>query len=269
VAIKATSLDAWGVAGWRSAVATLVVLVAIPGARRGLAWRVAPVGLAYAATLVLFTVATKNTTAANAIFLQYLAPLWILLLGPSLLGESMRRSDAPFLGALAVGMSCIFFGAPAAQATAPRPLFGNLFGVGSGFTLALTLIGLRWLALRAPPRADPGASAVVVGNALAFAMCLPLLGDPRAVAPRDWLFLVYLGAVQIGLAYALLTRATPAVPALELSLLLLLEPVLNPVWTALVHGEEPGWLAVVGGLVVIGAVAIRTIRETPEGLSTA
>lgn len=261
MAIKAASVDAWTVAGWRSAVAAVVVFAVLPRARRGISWSVVPVGVTYALTLVFFTLGAKRTTAANAIFLQYLAPLWIGLLGPWLLGESMRRRDVPYLAAMGAGMACIFFGAPGPQQSAPEPLVGNLYGMASGLTLAFTLIGLRALGLRATDRADPGTAAVIVGNAIAWLSCLPFLGDPRQIGTTDWLWLVYLGAVQIGLAYALLTRATPVVPAFELSLILLVEPVLNPVWAGIVQREDPGLMAVLGGAIVIGTLALRSLRD--------
>lgn len=261
MAIKATEIGGWELAGLRSAVAATFLLIALPRARRGLSWRVVPVGIAYALTLVFFTLATKLTTAANAIFIQYMAPVWILLLGPWALGESLRRRDVPFLLAILAGMVCFFAGARDPQATAPDPLVGNLYALASSITLGFALTGLRWLALRGNDDVDPAGAATAAGNAIAVAICLPWIGDPTAIGAVDWLWIVYLGAIQIGLGYALLTRAAGSLPAIEMSLLLLIEPVLNPVWAAVVHGEHPGGLAIAGGAIVVVALAWRSLRD--------
>jgi len=261
MAIKAASVGAWELAGLRSAVAAGVLFVALPRARRGLSWRVLPIGVAYAVTLICFTLATKLTTAANAIFIQYMAPIWILLLGPVWLGESLRRRDVPFLGAIAVGMMCFFAGARVPQATAPDPLLGNLYALASSVALGFALTGIRWLARDASPDRDPAAAATAVGNVLAFAICLPFMHAPTTIGAVDWMWILYLGAIQIGLAYALLTRAAASIPAIEMSLLLLVEPILNPVWAAVLLGEHPGWLAIVGGAIVVVTLAARSLRD--------
>ena len=144
-AIKAATLTGWQVASFRSGVAAVVLLAVLPEARRGWSWRLVPVGAAYAATLVLFVLATRLTTAANAIFLQSTAPLYLLLLGPWLLREPVRRSDLVYVLAVAGGMALLFLGTEQALATAPDPHRGNLLGVASGLAWALTVTGLRWL----------------------------------------------------------------------------------------------------------------------------
>src|SRR5688500_90238 len=103
-AIKATTLTAWQVAGFRSAVAAAAVFLLVPAARRGWTWHVLPVGVAYAATLVLFVAANKLTTSANAIFLQSTAPLYMLAFGPLLLKELVRRRDLAFMAPVLLGL---------------------------------------------------------------------------------------------------------------------------------------------------------------------
>ena len=148
VAIKACSLGSWQVAGFRSGVAALAVFALLPAARRGLSWRVLPVATAYASTLILFVTATKLTTAANAIFLQSTAPLYVLVLGLVLLHERVRRSDLAFGAAVATGLGLFFAARQGALATAPDPERGNLLALLSGVAWALTIVGLRWLGKR-------------------------------------------------------------------------------------------------------------------------
>ena len=259
VAIKACSLGSWQVAGFRSGVAALAVFALLPAARRGLSWRVLPVATAYASTLILFVTATKLTTAANAIFLQSTAPLYVLVLGLVLLHERVRRSDLAFGAAVATGLGLFFAARQGALATAPDPERGNLLALLSGVAWALTIVGLRWLG----KRSGSGAIATVaVGNVIACLISLPAALPIPNSRWTDWVVIAYLGLVQIGLAYYCLTRAIGHVPAFEATTLLLLEPALNPVWVWLVQGERPAALALVGGAVILSATLVHTWNES-------
>ncbi len=258
-AIKATSLGAWQVASLRSGVAAASLLLLIPAARRGFGWRSALVAVAYAATLTLFVTANKLTTSASAIFLQDTAPLYVLLLGPLLLRERVSRTDLGFMVLVAAGMALFFVGADAPLRTAPDPVRGNFLAACAGVTWALTILGLRWAA--SDPRGGGPLAAVVLGNVLAFLACLPAALPLGRVGPRDLGAILFLGAVQIGLAYLLVTRGVARVRALEASLLLLVEPALNPIWSWAVHGERPGLPTLAGGALVIGATAARSVWE--------
>jgi DME family drug/metabolite transporter len=255
-AIKATALNSWQVAGFRSAAAAVVLLALVPASRRGWTWRVLPVGAAYASTLILFVLATKLTTAANAIFLQSTAPLYLILLGPLLLKEPVRRTDLVFIGVVGMGMSLFFVSSENAVATAPNPAVGNRVAALSGLAWALTVGGLRWLGKRKVT--DAGMATVVLGNAVAFAACLPAALPVRDATLRDAAVIAYLGIVQVGLAYVCLTRAIRHVPAFEASTLLLTEPALNPIWAWLVHAERPSGWALAGGALILLATLSNT-----------
>ncbi|HSD11665.1 MAG TPA: DMT family transporter, partial [Candidatus Binatia bacterium] len=151
-----------------------------------------------------------------------------------------------------------FHGAEPSTATAPSPALGNLVAAGTGLTWALTVVGLRWLG-----RGDAHATrtTLIAGNALAFVGCLPLALPLPSVPIGEWLLVAYLGTFQIGLAYALLARGLPYVPALEATLLLLLEPVLNPIWAWLVHGEVPNAWSLAGGSVILLATLVKTVAD--------
>jgi DME family drug/metabolite transporter len=195
--IKATTLAGWQVACLRSGIAVVAVLLMLPAARRRPEAASFLVGLSYAATLVLFVLATKMTTAANAIFLQSTAPVYVLLLSPRILGEPARRRDLLFLLLLGSGLALFFVGHEAPQATAPRPVAGNVLGALSGLTWALTLVGLRFMGRR-EARGGPGAAtAVVVGNLIACLACLPRALPFTGAGPRDVAAITYLGVVQM------------------------------------------------------------------------
>lgn len=254
-AIKVEAFSAAQVSCIRSGIAAAALYL---WARGRVQWSPQAIGIGavYAAVLTLFVIATKLTTAANAIFLQSTAPLYILALAPWLLGERVRRHDLAYMGALAAGLVLCFMGQPPATAIASNPALGNAVAIACSVLWGLTLLFLRW-AQRGGR--DIGLSAVIIGNgmaclgALAFALPLP------AASPVEWGTLVYLGVIQIALAYVFLTTAMRELPALQVSLLLLIEPVLNPAWTWLVRGEEPGAWVIAGGMVIVGATAAQSI----------
>jgi DME family drug/metabolite transporter len=257
-AIKSCALSGLQVACFRSAVAAITILALMPEARRRWTWGAGLVGLAYAACMVLFVVSTKLTTAANAIFLQSTSPLYILALAPWLLREPVRRRDLAFLLPLVIGLLLFFVGVDRPAATAPDPVRGNLLAAASGLAIALMVIGLRWLAGRGEGEA---AVAVLMGNVVGFVATLPAAVPVADIRPTDVLIVGYLGFFQLGVAYVLLARAIVHVPALEASMLLFIEPVLNPVWAWLVHGEVPGFWSRIGGALILGATAFKTLVD--------
>jgi drug/metabolite transporter, DME family len=259
-AIKATSLTGWQVASFRSGFAALALLVFLPRSRRVPTSPMWLVGVVYAATLVLFVTATKLTTSANAIFLQDTSPLYVLLLSPLVLGERVRRADVLFMLALAVGLLAFFFGHPQPLDTAPNPFLGDLVAAASGVTWAATIIGLRWLGTRERD-ADATQPALVAGNVLAFLAALPFALPATGTTTADWAIVLYLGVIQIGLAYVCFSAGMTGVPAIEASLLLLLEPVLNPFWSWLVHDEVPNRWSLGGAAIILCATAARTLWD--------
>lgn len=262
-AIKACSFTNWQVATLRSGIAAITLLLLIPAARKGWTWRTWLVGCAYAWTMITFVSANKLTTAANTVFLGGAAPLYILILGPLLLKEPVRRRQFVFMVALAAGIWMIFSGEQSISATAPDPALGNLIGAMSGVGWALTVIGLRWLGRddHDGGQQSGGAPAVVCGNLLACLAALPAALPIRGSASSDWAAVIFLGVFQIALAYIFLLRGVRRVGALEVSLLVLLEPVLSPLWAWLAHGEQPTTRALLGGLMIIAATAVYTWAE--------
>jgi len=257
-AIKAADFNAWQIASFRSGVAALTLLLLVPSARRGFGWKPALVGVAYAATLVLFVLANRLTTAANTIYLQSTAPLYVLLFAPLLLKEPIRVRDLPIIGVVLGGLALVLLAGGHPSSTAPDPVRGNIYAAGSGLSYALLLCGLRWLGRDG--NADRGISAVVLGNLIACAAALPMalpLGTHPVMA---WGIILYLGVFQIAGAYLLVTSALRHVPAIEASLMLLVETAFNPVWAWLFLGEVPAALALVGGGLIVSATILQAIR---------
>ena len=262
--IKAAAFDAAQVSAVRSGIAAIALLCWLRG-RVNWSWTAAGIGVIYAATLTLFVTSTKLTTAANAIYLQSTAPLYLLVLAPLLLHERIGRSDVFYVVAIGAGMVGCFVGQPPATATAPNPPLGNLLGVLCSVAWALTLLSLRRVE-RDPDQRGVGVSAVVTGNLFAAALALPFAWPfPATATTVEWATLVYLGVFQIGLAYLALTAAMRHLPALDASLLLLLEPVLNPVWTWAIRGERPGAWTLAGGAVILAATATKSVYDARVG----
>ncbi|HTM02511.1 MAG TPA: EamA family transporter [Vicinamibacterales bacterium] len=267
-AIKIAAFSTAQVSAVRSGVAALTLLLWL-GRRLTWSFRLVGIGAIYAATLTLFVVATRLTTAANAIFLQSTFPVFMLLLAPWLLKERITRGDVVSVAVMAAGIVLCFHGRAAVTATTPNPLAGNLAGLAAGVAWALTIAALRHLEREthadAVSREGLGLSAVVAGNGIACVVALPwALPLPHATA-AGWGTLVYLGVFQVALAYVCLTRGIRRLPAMEASLLLLIEPVLNPIWAWLVRGENPGVWVLAGGAVIIGASAVKSVWKSTEG----
>ena len=265
-AIKWCGFGPSQIAAIRALVAMLAILVLISESRHGCSWRVGLVGVGYAAAGLLFVFANKLTTAANTVFLQATNPLFVVVLAPWLLGEPVTRGDLRFMGVLALGLALLFVGGGQRQfATAPEPLLGNVLAAGSAVAWAVTVTGYRWLARQRSEHGaghGPIAAAAACGNLIVFLACLPAALPLAAGRPTDWVIVIYLGVFQLGLAYVFLSRAITRVPALEASLFLLVEPVLSPVWAWLAHGETPGPLAAIGGVVILAATALKSWRDT-------
>jgi drug/metabolite transporter (DMT)-like permease len=262
-AVKACSMTSWQVASFRSAVAVAAILILIPGARRGWTRRTWLVGLAYAATMICFVFANKLTTAAEAIFLQGTAPLYVLLLSPWLLGEKIHRRHLLFMATIAIGMIFFFIGSQPESATAPDPTSGNLFAAASGLTYALLIMGLRGLG-KDGGKVRSTAAAVCCGNLIAAAATMPMALPVASAAATDWAVIAFLGIFQIGVAYAVLVRGIARVPALEASLILIAEPVLSPFWAWLVHDEIPSAWAFIGGAIILAVTATMALLKPNE-----
>lgn len=268
-AVKSATLTGWQVACFRAGIATLALYLMLPAARRLPSRRTLLVAVGHAATMVLFVLSNKLTTAASSIFLQSTAPLYVLLLSPWLLHEKVKRRDLYFVGLVAGGLALLFVGLDPASATAPRPFLGNVLALAAGMFWGLTVMGLRSLTRTGKDGAETGsaASATLWANAFACLACLPFalpLGA-QALTAANLAVVSFLGIFQIGLAYVFMTKAIRHVPAFETSLLLFLEPVLNPVWAWAIHGETPTALSLAGGAVILAATLGKTWMESREG----
>ena len=236
-------------AGGRGLIAALFLLAA---SWRSLRFTWSPLQLgaaaAYAACTVLFSLANKMTTAANAILLQYTAPVWVALLGAWLLGERTTRTDWLAIAAVLGGLAVFFY-----EGLQVGQVGGLVVALASGVGFAVMTILMR-------KQKDTSAlESIILGNLIGFAVGLPALARAPAMPADGWLALGLLGLVQLGLAYLLYARAIRHVTALEAVLIPVLEPILNPVWVMIDQGERPSRFALLGGAIVLGAVTLRAL----------
>jgi drug/metabolite transporter (DMT)-like permease len=256
-AVKACAMSPWQITAFRAAIAAVCLYAWLPTARGRWNRGTVLTGLAGAATMMLFVAATKRTTAASAIFLQATAPVWVFALGPRLIGEARRRRDVPIMVVIGLGMLGVLVGADAPGATAPSPVTGNVLAATAGLTWGLAILGLRSTARDS----HAGDAALVASNVFAAAAALPFALPITHASVADWQVIAFLGVVQVAFAYACFVRGMRGVSALEASLLMLVEPVLNPLWAWWIQGERVGVATLAGGAIVLAAIATRSVLD--------
>ena len=258
LAIKLVPLSALGVVFWRSFVSGVFLLAVFRPSRER--WRHAAPStvVVYALMILTFVSATKMTTAANAIFLQYTGPLYVLALAPFLLKEQFRKADAAAVGVALGGMSLFFVGR-----LEPGALAGNLVAVLSGVFFGLTVLLLRRDA------SGDALPSVIAGNLAAAALALPFAWGHLGLDARGVALVLFLGIFQMGISYVLFVKGLKNVPAAEASLIGMLEPMFNPLWAFLGLGERPSAWALLGGAIVLVAVAGRTVFGARTGETSA
>lgn len=257
IGIKAVSNPALQVACIRSFIAAIALFLLF----RPRAIKVTPLFvvsvISYAACLTTFVIATKWTTAANAIFLQYSGVIWVLLLSPWLLKEPLTVKDSIAISVALAGMGLFFV-----QEFDPRGMAGNVVATISGLLFAILVISLR------KQRGAVSEAAITYGNILAAAALFPFVAGDLTFETGSTLILILLGVFQIAVAYALFVRGLKYVTATQASLTGMIEPVANPVWVFLVLGERPSAYAIAGGAVVLGAIAWRTLSSGSAAQAT-
>ena len=247
--IKLSSWDALALTGARSLIAAVVIWVYLR--HPNFTWSRVQVGgaILYTLTVITFVQATRWTTAANAIFLQFTAPLWVALFGSWLLGERPGRGDWLTMAAVTFGM-LLFFGGDLTR----TGYLGNLLAIFSGICMALMLISLRMQKEGSPTE------TILLWNLIAAGVGLPaVLFGGQAYNIQEISILLFLGVFQLGLPFIVVTLAIKQLRAIETILIQTLEPILNPMWVYLFIGERPSQYALLGAVIVTSAVTINAL----------
>lgn len=204
--------------------------------------------LFYTAVLILFVVATKTTTSANAIFLQYTAPIYVLIFEPLIMKTEFRKINVITIVICFIGMTLFFMGE-----LQPGHFEGNLVALLTGISLAGFFIGMR------KNKKEYQYATIFWGNIFIAVICLPFGLSVETFSLGDFSMVAYLGLIQIGLAYIIFTYGIERIQAIEASLIAMIEPVLNPVWVMIGYGERPTIFAVIGGFIILSAIVMKTL----------
>ena len=209
--------------------------------------------LLYSAILILFVIATKTTTAANAIFLQYTAPIYVLIFEPLINKTKYEKINIITIIVCFIGMTMFFM-----SKLSPGYMTGNILALLSGVAFAAFLLGMR------RNKKEFQFSSIFYGNIIVGIICFSSVFKLTNVTLSNLLMVTFLGIFQIGIAYAIFSYGLKRVLAIEASLISMIEPVLNPVWVFLGYGEVPSAMAIAGGIIIISAISVRTfILESP------
>lgn len=255
--IKLINWNPMALAGARSAVAALVIWGTFRHNKLHWNWTLACGGAAYAVTVVTYVVASKLTTAANAILLQYTCPVFVAVLGVVFLKESPKFADWLTIIITSSGMLLFF-----QDKMSEGAFWGNLLAIASGVAMAVMIVCMR--------RQKDGSpfGAVLLGNILTFVVGLPFMFDSSPGAD-GWVLIIAMGCIQLGLAYALYSIAIKKVSALEASIITMIEPILNPLWVFLLVGEKMGLYSMLGGGVILIAIVLRYVIPACSSLVVA
>lgn len=213
--------------------------------------------LFYSAILILFVIAAKTTTVANAIFLQYTAPIYVLIFEPLVLKTKFEKKNLITILICFSGMVLFFMGK-----LSTGDITGNIIALLSGLALSFFLIGMK------KNKPEYQFATIFYGNLFITLICAFSIFDIQSLHWKDLMMVSYLGIFQIGIAYAIFSYGLKRINAIEASLVAMIEPVLNPVWTYLGYGEVPSGFAIIGGIVILFAILLRTIVFEKNKLRT-
>jgi len=252
--IKAIQLSAFELSFGRSLLAAITIAICTRREGFGINKISAITSILYAGLIILFVLSTKLTTAANAIFLQYTAPVYLLILEPLIYKEKFRSRDGITVLVCLGGMALFFVGQ-----LRPQDIEGNIFALASGLCFAMYFLLLRHPRAREVNRA----SSVIYGNTLAVIMTAPWgLATFGSLTAHDLTGVAYLGVVQLGIAYTLFTVGMArGVRSLDAGIVCYTEPVLNPLWVFLVLGEKPSAWALLGGAIITATVITHMLLD--------
>ncbi len=210
--------------------------------------------VSYALTMILFVAANKLTSSANAILLQYTCPVYIILLAPILGGEKNLASD--YITVLGVMFGIVLFFADGLES---GNQLGNILAALSGFTYALATIFMRRC------RGNSG-GAMLLSHLITALVCIPFVIQSGLPSPKSGFFLLLVGTVSIGIPSILYTVGIKKVRALTASFITMLEPLLNPLWVVIFAGEVPSAKTILGGILILGCIMIRSVVQSRKKL---
>lgn len=255
--IKLISLDSMELSFFRCAIAAVVFALMFRKKILKLNSLALLNSFAYAAVLILFVIATKTTTAANAIFLQSTAPIYVLIFEPLLTKTKWERINIITIVVCFLGMILFFMGD-----LTPGDIKGNIAALLAGVAFAAFFLGMK--------KNEPqyGESSIFYGNVIVALICIPFITDMNSISVQDFAMVSFLGIFQIAFAYALFSYGLKRIIAVEASIISMFEPVLNPIWVFIGYGEVPSFYAIIGGIIIMTAITVRTLISNSDFIKT-
>lgn len=247
VILKFIDMPSMAIAGSRAVFSAAVVWLYLRKPRFTFSKAQISGAICYSSMVILFIVANKLTTAANAIILQFTAPIWVAILGAIILKERTKWYDIIAIFFTGAGMLLFFLDDMGGGSTA-----GNMVAVVSGVALAGVTISLRFQKDGSP------VETTLLGHLITIAICIPFLSG-ASFSLQNIIGIFLLGTFQLGLAYIFYSLAIRHLTAMETILIMVLEPILNPIWVFLYNGERPGFMSLLGGITVVGTIVLRGV----------
>ncbi|MBN2618315.1 MAG: DMT family transporter [Spirochaetales bacterium] len=204
----------------------------------------------YSITVIGFVTANKLTTSANAVLLQYIAPVWVAIFAAIFLKDKLRRSDFVSIAFMLFGLRLFFL-----DELSTGMFLGNAIAVLTSFSFAGFFIVVKTI-----PDQNK-IYPIIYGNILSFLIGIPFFSSQLLLTPSISA-LLFLGIFQIGLAYVLYSKSMVYLKALDAVLIPVIEPLLNPVWVFLFIGEIPTVTTILGGFFVIASVLLRSLYQS-------
>lgn len=258
--IKVLTLDAFQISFFRSAIAAITIIIISLSGKEKLRFEFDIISvlcsLCYALILILYVAAVKLTTVANAIFLQFTAPIYLLILEPVFLKTKFEKKNLVALIFCFLGMTLFFFGKLELSG-----IQGNLLAIGSGICFALFTLFLKWK--KQIHKTENTMVYIVVGNILVCIFCFPLIMNNLMIDLTQSLILLYMGVFQIGISYIIFNEGVKYISATESMIIAMLEAILSPIWVFLGVGEVPSVYAIIGSLIILITIVWRNLFLKP------
>jgi len=211
----------------------------------------------YAGILIFFVIANRLTKSANVIFLQFTAPIYLLFLEPLFLKVKFRFKNLITVIVTMLGMSLFFFGK-----LEPGDVKGNIIAITAGICFAFYSLIAKWK--KQKNNSEDTIGIIIVGNFLVFLICFPFVYNSLKLTVTDFIILLYMGSIQIGISYTIFNEGLKYVSATESMIIATLEAIFNPVWVFLGIGEVPDVFAIFGSIVILTAILIHSFTNKPD-----
>jgi drug/metabolite transporter, DME family len=260
--IKVLSLDAFQILFYRSSIATLTIFFVSIIRNKKLVFEKDIISnlcaVSFAGILIFFVIATKLTTAANAIFLEFTAPIYLLFIEPVFLKTKFNKKNLITVVVCIIGMVLFFFGK-----LEVGNILGNIIAILSGISFAFFSLFLKW---KKQLHKNPNTlNNIVIGNLIVAIFCIPFVYDKLSINLTEASILIYMGVIQIGISYVIFNEAIKYVSATESMIIAMLEAIFNPIWVFIGIGEEPSVFAVAGGIIILSAILFHNfVLSRPE-----